>query len=106
MPYLYVNRTIPNKILLHSLPGCGKSLFVQAIAGQTKRALISASPSALGSKYQGQSEKMIRALFQLAVMNAPSILFLDEIDSLCTQRSSADSESSRRVKNEILVQID
>lgn len=63
MPYLYVNRAIPNKILLHSLPGCGKSLFVQAIAGQTKRALVSASPSALVSKYQGQSEKMIRALF-------------------------------------------
>ena len=105
-PQLFQNIQIYNKILMFSLPGCGKSHFVKCIAGETQRKLISATPSQLFSKYQGQSEKLVRALFELAHQQKPCILFLDEIDSLCSQRSSDDSESSRRIKNEILVQMD
>ncbi|CAL6035920.1 Vacuolar_protein sorting 4b [Hexamita inflata] len=105
-PKLFENRQKYNRILLHSLPGCGKSFIVKCISGETKLPLITATPSQLFSKYQGQSEKLVRALFEICDQNKPCILFLDEIDSMCGQRSSDDSESSRRVKNEILQLMD
>ena len=95
-----------NTILLYSLPGCGKTYIANAIAGTAKLPLISATPSDLISKWQGESEKLLRALFELCSDYQPCILFLDEFDSLAIERGKSDSESTRRIKNELLQQID
>ena len=58
------------------------------------------------SKYQGESERLIRNLFELAREKAPSVIFVDEIDSLCSSRSDGDNDSTRRIKTEFLVQMD
>ncbi len=58
------------------------------------------------SKYQGESEQLVKQLFKLAIENKPSIIFIDEIDSICGSRSSEENESSRRVKTEFMTQMD
>ncbi|KAH0577067.1 Vacuolar protein sorting 4b [Spironucleus salmonicida] len=105
-PSLFLNKNPYKKIFMHSLPGCGKSFITKCIAGEAKIPLISVTSSMIFSKWQGASEKMISAVFQLAKQQGRCILFLDEIDAFCTTRSEQDSESSRRVKNELLLQLD
>ena len=63
------------------------------------------SSSDLVSKYQGESERLVKTLFELARKNTPAIIFIDEIDSLCGSRSDGENESSRRIKTEFLVQM-
>ena len=78
----------------------------KAIAHESGATFFSISSSALTSKWMGEGEKLVRTLFAVASYRQPSTVFLDEVDSLLTQRKSDDSESSRRIKTEFLVQLD
>ncbi|EAY23276.1 ATPase, AAA family protein [Trichomonas vaginalis G3] len=100
-------RTPWRGILLYGPPGTGKSYLAKATASEANNStFISISTSDLVSKWLGESEKLIRALFDTARKSAPAIIFIDEVDSLLSERSENDSESSRRIKTEFLVQMD
>lgn len=99
-------RRPPKGMLLFGPPGTGKTLIGKCIASQSKSTFFSISASSLTSKWIGEGEKMVRALFAVARVHQPSVIFMDEIDSLLTQRSETEHESSRRIKTEFLVQLD
>ncbi|XP_077992201.1 fidgetin-like protein 1 [Glandiceps talaboti] len=96
----------PKGLLLFGPPGTGKTLIGKCIACQSGATFFSISASSLTSKYVGEGEKMVRALFAVARCHQPAVVFIDEIDSLLTQRVDGEHESSRRIKTEFLVQLD
>merc|ERR1719394_1042919 len=96
----------PKGLLLFGPPGTGKTLIGKCIASRSGSTFFSISASSLTSKWVGEGEKMVRALFAVAKVHQPSVVFIDEIDSLLTSRSEGEHESSRKIKTEFLVQLD
>ncbi|GBG34113.1 26S proteasome regulatory subunit 4 [Hondaea fermentalgiana] len=99
-------RQLPKGLLLFGPPGTGKTLIGKAIAHEVSATFFSISASSLTSKWIGEGEKTVRALFGVAAVKQPSVVFIDEVDSLLTQRTSDENEASRRIKTEFLVQLD
>lgn len=84
----------------------GKTLIGKAIAHESRATFFSISSSSLTSKWIGEGEKLVRTLFAVASYRAPSVVFIDEVDSMLTQRKADENEASRRIKTEFLVQLD
>lgn len=106
-PDIFVGlRNPPKGLLLFGPPGTGKTMIGKCIAAQVNATFFSISASSLTSKWVGEGEKLVKALFEVAREMSPSIIFVDEIDSLLSQRQDNENDGSRKIKTEFLVQFD
>ncbi len=96
----------PSGVLLHGPPGTGKTLLAKAVANEADATFLSINGPEIMSKYYGESEKQLREKFEEAQDNAPSIIFIDEIDAIASKRSEAGGEVERRVVAQLLSLMD
>ncbi|MEM4472603.1 MAG: CDC48 family AAA ATPase [Archaeoglobaceae archaeon] len=96
----------PKGVLLYGPPGTGKTLIAKAVANEVDAHFISISGPEIMSKYYGESEQRLREIFEEAKQNAPSIIFIDEIDSIAPKREEVTGEVERRVVAQLLALMD
>ena len=96
----------PKGVLLHGPPGTGKTMIAKAVATETNAHFKSINGPEIISKYYGESEKQLREIFDEAAENAPAIVFIDEIDSICPKREDVTGEVERRVVAQMLTLMD
>ena len=104
--YKRVGITAPTGVLLWGPPGCGKTLLAKAVANESKANFISVKGPELLNKYVGESERAVRQVFVRARSSIPCVIFFDELDALVPKRDDALSESSARVVNTLLTELD
>lgn len=104
--YQRVGITAPTGVLLWGPPGCGKTLLAKAVANESRANFISVKGPELLNKYVGESERAIRQVFVRARSSIPCVIFFDELDALVPKRDDALSESSARVVNTLLTELD
>lgn len=96
----------PKGVLLHGPPGTGKTLLAKAVANETNSNFLLINGPEIMSKYYGQSEENLRKKFEEAEKNAPSIIFIDEIDAIASKREESKGEVERRVVAQLLTMMD
>jgi transitional endoplasmic reticulum ATPase len=96
----------PKGVLLHGPPGCGKTLLARAVANESEANFYAINGPEIMSKFYGESEARMRKMFEDAEKNAPSILFIDEIDAIAPKRGEVTGEVERRVVAQLLASMD
>ncbi|KAK3318627.1 P-loop containing nucleoside triphosphate hydrolase protein [Apodospora peruviana] len=106
MPHLYSHGgpllSAPSGVLLYGPPGCGKTMLAKAVAHESGASFINLHISTLTEKWYGDSNKLVRAVFSLALKLQPAIIFIDEIDAVLGTRRSGEHEASGMVKAEFM----
>ena len=96
----------PKGVLIHGPPGCGKTLLARAVANESDANFYAINGPEIMSKFYGESEGRLRKMFEDAEKNAPSILFIDELDAIAPKRSEVTGEVERRVVAQLLASMD
>ncbi len=96
----------PKGVLLHGPPGCGKTLLARAVASESEANFFSINGPEIMSKFYGESEARLREIFQQSQQNAPSIIFIDELDAIAPKREEVTGEVERRVVAQLLALLD